>query len=210
MQYRKHFHGTAFALFLDLFKLITLYHKEFVSLNLKLQCQVGGQAVAVGFGWDINCRLSLWCPWQGISEADRKMLFGHITPRSRQSFGIVRKVPHWMVYAYVRHFIAPAAGKKWVADAKKSLSPPDVRIIEGELGGDMERSALCRSYWFTAQSLLQLFKTCRCKIVDDLGLVLYCLSECMISEAETLIDIAGIAPNQLSSTLRAWLKTSYL
>lgn len=46
--------------------------------------------------------------------------------------------------------------------------------------------------------------------MDDLGLVLYCLSECMISEAETLIDIAGIAPNQLSSTLRAWLKTSYL
>lgn len=175
-----------------MFKLITLYHKEFVTSNLKLQCQTGGQAVAVGFGWDINCRLCLCCSWQGISEAERKMLFGHITPKSRNSLGIVRKLPHWLVYAYVRHFIAPKAGEKWVADAKKSLAPPDVRKIEGELGGDMERSAPFRNYWFTAQSLLQLlFKTCRCKIVDDLGLDLYCLSECMVIEAETWLILQG-------------------
>jgi hypothetical protein len=41
-----------------------------------------------------------------------------------------------MLYAYVRYFIVPSVGTKWVEDAKNRLSPPDAQNLR-EVSGDM-------------------------------------------------------------------------
>jgi len=78
---------------------------------------------------------------QGISETERNNLMGNITARSRSIYGVIGKLPHWMFYAYVRFFIVPSVGTKWVEDAKKRLSPPDVKNLREISGHMMERSA---------------------------------------------------------------------
>ena len=76
---------------------------------------------------------------QGISEDERNKLIAKITPRSRSTFGIVRRVPKWMLYAYVRYFIVPSVGTKWVEDATNRLSPPDAKNLREVSGHMMEK-----------------------------------------------------------------------
>ncbi|KAG0588242.1 hypothetical protein KC19_2G228100 [Ceratodon purpureus] len=91
--------------------------------------------------------IAMWAPvgnysWKGISESERTKLIANITPRSRSTYGIVQRVPKWMLYAYVRYFIVPSVGAKWVEDAKNRLAPPDAQNLR-EISGDiMERDSI--------------------------------------------------------------------
>ncbi|XP_024393681.1 uncharacterized protein [Physcomitrium patens] len=91
--------------------------------------------------------IAMWAPvgnysWKGISEIERNTLIGSTTERSRKTHAIIRKVPQWMLYAYVRYFIVPTVGTKWVEDAKSRLSPPDAQNLQKYSADIMERDSI--------------------------------------------------------------------
>ncbi|XP_024391006.1 uncharacterized protein [Physcomitrium patens] len=74
--------------------------------------------------------IAMWAPagnywWKDFTDTQRKAAMAEITIGSRLMFLLVRQVPQWMVYAYVRHVVVRTVGARWVASAKKQLSPPD-------------------------------------------------------------------------------------
>jgi hypothetical protein len=84
--------------------------------------------------------------FQGISDAERELCLGNISRRSRLMHGVLGKLPHWMVYAYVRYMVVPKVGSKWVENATNRLCAPDAENIQQLSGHIMERSAFNSSH----------------------------------------------------------------
>lgn len=71
---------------------------------------------------------------QDFTDLERKAAMAELSGRVRLMFLVMRNVPRWMTYAYVRLVVVRLAGAGWVEDCKRQLSPPDLRspvLVDG-------------------------------------------------------------------------------
>lgn len=74
--------------------------------------------------------IAMWAPvgcyhWKGITDDERNAMFQLMTSNSRAMLNFGGHMPYWAVRLYIRYFLAPSAGDKWVRRCQVGLSPPD-------------------------------------------------------------------------------------
>jgi hypothetical protein len=71
---------------------------------------------------------------QGISEADRSIVFGStLNKYSRRDLSIVRRLPQWVLRFYARYVFLPTIGLKHVEASYCKLSPSDIRHLQNPI-----------------------------------------------------------------------------